>query len=124
MRELPHVNPDGRVVRFWMSDLADMRDYGRRVTLGAGCSIAPYAFVEGGAEVGENTLVCHHVLVDRRAKVGALVVVGPDTVIGPGAVVHDRAQIGARVVIERGAVVPEGAVIPDDAVVSGNASAV
>jgi UDP-3-O-[3-hydroxymyristoyl] glucosamine N-acyltransferase len=112
MRSLAHVNPDGRVVRFWASELADL---GRKVTLGPGCILEPYSFIEDEAEVGENALLCHHVRVRRGARVGALVEVGPGALIGPDAVILDRAKVGAGAVIGQRAVVAAGAVVPGNA---------
>ena len=67
--------------------------------LGERVSIQPYAVIERGAQIGENTVI------------GAGTYVGHETIIGPGCMIYprvtirERTHIGARVIIHSGAVI-------------------
>jgi carbonic anhydrase/acetyltransferase-like protein (isoleucine patch superfamily) len=107
------------------------------VTLGADCSVWPYAVIRGdvapirvgarvnvqdGAvlhcnhdtplEIAADVAIAHHVIVHCRS-------VGSFTLIGIGAIVLDDCRIGDDCLIAAGALVPPRTVVPPGSVVMG-----
>lgn len=69
------------------------------VKLGARVSIQPYAVIESGAQIGDDTLIGAH------SYVGHEVVLGAGCVIYPQVTIRERSVLGARVIIHSGAVI-------------------
>jgi UDP-3-O-[3-hydroxymyristoyl] glucosamine N-acyltransferase len=66
---------------------------GRRV------SIQPYVVVEGGASIGDDTII------GAGAYIGHETIIGPACLIYPRVTIRERTRIGSRVIIHSGAVV-------------------
>jgi UDP-3-O-[3-hydroxymyristoyl] glucosamine N-acyltransferase len=75
---------------------------GRRVRLGEGVRIDPYAVLGDEAVVGDGTHVGAHVVLGAGATVGAGCVLHPQVVLYPGTVVGDRVVLhaGSRLGVE------------------------
>lgn len=71
---------------------------GRDVTLGEGVSIQPFAVIEGGAQIGDRTVIGAHSYLGNAVRVGA------DCVLSPRVVVGSRCIIGNRVILHSGVV--------------------
>jgi UDP-3-O-[3-hydroxymyristoyl] glucosamine N-acyltransferase len=71
----------------------------RTATLGARVSIQPYAVVEAGVTIGDDTLI------GAGAYVGHETVIGKNCTIYPQVTIRERTRIGDRVVIHSGAVI-------------------
>jgi len=67
--------------------------------LGKRVSIQPYAVIEPGAHVGDNTVI------GAGAYIGHETTIGPDCTIYPRVTIRERTRIGARVIIHSGAVI-------------------
>ena len=70
-----------------------MRNSGARV------SIQPYAIIEQGAVIGDDTVIGAHSYVGHEVTIGA------DCLIYPHVTIRERTVVGARVVIHSGAVI-------------------
>jgi len=68
------------------------------VKLGARVSIQPYAVIERGATIGDDTII------GANSYIGHETVIGPNCLIYPHATIRERTRIGARVIIHSGAV--------------------
>ena len=67
--------------------------------LGARVAIQPYAIIEAGARIGDDTLV------GANSYVGHESAVGDNCKIYPRVIIRERTQIGSRVIIHSGAVI-------------------
>ena len=67
--------------------------------LGARVSIQPYAVIEAGATIGDETVI------GAGSYIGHETIIGPNCFIYPRVTIRERTRIGARVVIHSGAVI-------------------
>ncbi|HJT45888.1 MAG TPA: UDP-3-O-(3-hydroxymyristoyl)glucosamine N-acyltransferase [Chthoniobacterales bacterium] len=67
--------------------------------LGARVSVQPYAIIEAGAQIGDDTLIGAHSYIGHESVVGA------HCKIYPRVIIRERTKIGSRVIIHSGAVV-------------------
>ncbi len=67
--------------------------------LGQRVSIQPYAVIEQGVRIGDNTII------GAGTYIGHETTIGPDCVIYPRVTIRERTQIGASVIIHSGAVI-------------------
>ncbi len=67
--------------------------------LGARVSVQPYAVIEAGASIGDDTVI------GAQTYVGHETVIGPECTIYPHVAIRERTRIGARVIIHSGAVI-------------------
>jgi UDP-3-O-[3-hydroxymyristoyl] glucosamine N-acyltransferase len=67
--------------------------------LGERVSIQPYAVVEAGARIGDDTII------GAGSYVGHETVIGPACLIYPRVTIRERSRIGSRVIIHSGAVI-------------------
>jgi UDP-3-O-[3-hydroxymyristoyl] glucosamine N-acyltransferase len=74
---------------------------GRRVGLGAGVRVGPYAVLDDDVEVGDGSRIGAHVVVGAQCRVGRRctlhpqVVLYPRTVLGDGVIIHSGTVLGA-----------------------------
>ena len=62
--------------------------------------VAPTAFIDASAVVGEGCRIEHGAVIGARAEIGARCHVGPNAVIGDGVVLGDDCIIGANVTVQ------------------------
>ena len=67
--------------------------------LGERVSIQPYAVIERGSSIGDNTVI------GAGTYIGHDTSIGPDSLIYPRVTIRERTRIGARVIIHSGAVI-------------------
>ncbi|HDN98147.1 MAG: UDP-3-O-(3-hydroxymyristoyl)glucosamine N-acyltransferase [Candidatus Omnitrophota bacterium] len=72
---------------------------GENVSLGKGVSIQPYAVIEDGVEIGDETVIGAGVYVGHYTKIGKKCLIYPHVVI------RERIKIGDRVIIHSGTVI-------------------
>jgi UDP-3-O-[3-hydroxymyristoyl] glucosamine N-acyltransferase len=70
-------------------------------TLGAGCSVGPFAVVGAGAEVGDASRLHSQVVVAGSARIGRECLLHPGVVVGEDVVIGDRVQVFPGAVIGR-----------------------
>lgn len=72
---------------------------GRGVALGKNVSVGPYAVLDDGAQVGDDSVLEAHVTIGREARLGRACWIHPRVVIG------DRCSLGDRVILQPGVVI-------------------
>ncbi len=72
---------------------------GRRVRLGRGVTILPFAVIEDDVAIGDRTVIHSGCAIGRQARIGN------DCLIYPNVSIRERAEIGHRVIIHSGTVV-------------------
>ncbi|CAN5643546.1 UDP-3-O-(3-hydroxymyristoyl)glucosamine N-acyltransferase [soil metagenome] len=70
-----------------------------QVQLGARVSIQPYAVIESGCTIGDDTVI------GANSYIGHETTIGPGSLIYPQVAIRERTRIGARVIIHSGAVI-------------------
>lgn len=101
----------------WVHDTALL--YGK-VSVGAGCSIWPYAVVRSEVHeviIGARTNIQDHCMI--HVAYGGPTIVGDDCSITHRAVLHG-CELGDRVLIGIGAIIMDGAKIGSNSIVAGN----
>ena len=72
---------------------------GSDVSLGKNVSIQPYAVIESGAKIGDDTVICAHAYIGHDVKIGV------HCTIHPNVTIRENSLIGNRVMIHSGAVI-------------------
>ena len=72
---------------------------GKGVKLGKNVAIGPYAVIEDGVSLGDNTIVCGLTFIGQAAKIGS------NGLIYPNVTIRERITIGDRVIIHSGTVI-------------------
>ncbi len=67
--------------------------------LGKNISIGPFAVIEAGARIGDDSIIGANVYIGRNA------VIGSNTRLMPGVMIYDHCQVGDRGVIHAGTVI-------------------
>ena len=67
--------------------------------IGNNVAVQPFAVVESGAEIGDNTVIYSHAYIGRHVKVGA------DCIIYPNATIRENCVIGDRDILQSGCVI-------------------
>ncbi len=67
--------------------------------IGKNVAIQPFAVVESGAEISDNTVIYSHAYVGKDVKIGA------DCIIYPNATIREDSVLGDRVIIQSGSVI-------------------
>jgi UDP-3-O-[3-hydroxymyristoyl] glucosamine N-acyltransferase len=72
---------------------------GEHVKLGANVTVFPFAYIDDGAEIGDDAVIYPGVYVGKN------VTIGKNSTVYANAVIYDGCKIGARVIIHSGAVI-------------------
>ena len=72
---------------------------GKKVRLGKGVAIQPFAVIENGAEIGDRTVIYAGCTVGRNVRIGN------DCLIYPHVSIREKVEIGHRVIVHPGTVI-------------------
>lgn len=81
---------------------------------------SPLAYISPHAEIGEGTIVMHHVLVNAGARVGANCIINTKALLEHDAVIEDHCHIATAAIVNGGVRVGAGTFVGSNSVMKEN----
>jgi len=78
--------------------------------------VSPLAYVSKHAEIGEGTIIMHHVLVNSGAKIGVNCIINSKALIEHDAVVGNNCHISTAAVVNGGTIISDNSFFGSNAV--------